>query len=167
MKLADVMCIVQAWAITGILLCPAQAAAEVELPKIFSDNMVLQRDTQVAVWGWATPGETVTVEFAGQKKMTTADASNTPSEPTKGSFLLDGRRKRWPLSDFYPRCGDGKPMARWMVHLDPMQASAEGRSLAVWTRDSDAKNEIRNVLVGEVWFAAGQSNMDGSSVSIK
>lgn len=80
MKLADVMCIVQAWAITGILLCPAQAAAEVELPKIFSDNMVLQRDTQVAVWGWATPGETVTVEFAGQKKMTTADASNTPSE---------------------------------------------------------------------------------------
>jgi sialate O-acetylesterase len=69
MKLADVMCIVQAWAITGILLCPAQAAAEVELPKIFSDNMVLQRDMQVAVWGWATPGEVVTVEFAGQSNM--------------------------------------------------------------------------------------------------
>jgi sialate O-acetylesterase len=40
--------------------------AEVSLPKIFSDNMVLQRDRQVRVWGWADEGEVVTVSINGQ-----------------------------------------------------------------------------------------------------
>ena len=49
--------------------------ADVTLPHIFSDNMVLQRGQRVPVWGWATPGERVTVEFAGEKKSATADKS--------------------------------------------------------------------------------------------
>ena len=46
----------------------------------------------------------------------------------------------------------------WRVMLDPMPASKESRDLKV----SGAANteEIRNVLVGEVWFASGQSNME-------
>jgi sialate O-acetylesterase len=48
--------------------------AAVRLPAIFSDHMVLQRDAIVPVWGWADPGETVTVSIAGQTKSTTADA---------------------------------------------------------------------------------------------
>lgn len=43
------------------------AAAEVRLPGMFSDSMVLQRDIKLPIWGWATPGEEVTVELAGQK----------------------------------------------------------------------------------------------------
>ena len=39
----------------------ASAVAEIELPNILSDNMVLQRGAQVAVWGGAPPGDTVTV----------------------------------------------------------------------------------------------------------
>lgn len=46
--------------------------AEVRLPGVFSDNMVLQRDAQVPVWGWADDGEKVTVEFRSQKVATTA-----------------------------------------------------------------------------------------------
>ncbi len=42
------------------------AAADVKLPQIFSDNMVLQRNAAVPVWGTAEPGEKVTVSFAGQ-----------------------------------------------------------------------------------------------------
>lgn len=39
--------------------------AEVRLPAIFSDHMVLQRDTPAVVWGWATPWAEVTVSLAG------------------------------------------------------------------------------------------------------
>jgi len=40
---------------------------------VFQSNMVLQRDKPVAVWGWAAPGEKVTVSFAGQTQTATAD----------------------------------------------------------------------------------------------
>jgi sialate O-acetylesterase len=42
---------------------------------LFTQGMVLQRETIVPVWGSASPGEQVSVEFAGQKKSTTADAN--------------------------------------------------------------------------------------------
>jgi sialate O-acetylesterase len=42
------------------------ARADVTLPAIFSDHMVLQRETTVPVWGWADPEENVTVTVAGQ-----------------------------------------------------------------------------------------------------
>ena len=53
---------------------PHSSFAEVRLPSIFTDHMVLQRDKAVPVWGKAAPGEEVTVEFADQKKTTKADA---------------------------------------------------------------------------------------------
>lgn len=51
------------------------AAADVRLPAAFGDRMVLQRDLPVPVWGWADPGEAVTVTLAGQTKTATADAA--------------------------------------------------------------------------------------------
>jgi sialate O-acetylesterase len=45
---------------------PSRAKADVKLPAIFGTNMVLQRDQKDRVWGWAEPGEEVTVEIAGQ-----------------------------------------------------------------------------------------------------
>ena len=50
------------------------ARADVHMSAIFTDHMILQRDQPVPVWGWATPGEKVTVEFAGLKKTANADA---------------------------------------------------------------------------------------------
>ena len=44
------------------LLATTPAVAEVTCATIFGDHMVLQRDTEVAVWGWADPGEHVTVQ---------------------------------------------------------------------------------------------------------
>lgn len=44
--------------------------AEVRLPNIFSDNMVLQQGIPVQIWGWANAGETVNVTFLNQKKST-------------------------------------------------------------------------------------------------
>lgn len=45
--------------------------ANVTLPHLFGDGMVLQRGQPVPVWGWANPGERVAVEFAGQRKRAT------------------------------------------------------------------------------------------------
>ena len=50
-------------------------SAEVTLPKIFSDHMLLQRNFATPVWGWASEGTEVTVSFAGQEKKATADAT--------------------------------------------------------------------------------------------
>ena len=52
----------------------AQAGAEVKLPSVFSDHMVLQRDMAVPIWGTAAPGEKVTVKFRNQEETVTAGA---------------------------------------------------------------------------------------------
>jgi sialate O-acetylesterase len=100
----------------------APAFADVRLPAILSDHMVLQRGGTVPVWGWAAPQERVTVRINGQTR--TARAAQ------------DGR---------------------WRVDLDLSRASAAPTTLAV----RGEKNEIvvSDVLVGEVWLASGQSNM--------
>lgn len=56
------------------LAFPFAARAEVKLPAVFSDHMVLQRDAVVPVWGWGAPGEKITVTFAGQSRATQAGA---------------------------------------------------------------------------------------------
>ena len=49
-----------------------QAGAEVKLPSVISDHMVLQRDIAVPIWGTAAPGEKVTVKFRNQEETVTA-----------------------------------------------------------------------------------------------
>lgn len=51
------------------------AVADVRLPKVFTDNMMLQRDMPVRVWGWAEAGEEVSVALAGKIAMIKADAA--------------------------------------------------------------------------------------------
>ena len=92
--------------------------AEVKLPSVISDHLVLQRDTVVPIWGWAQEGEEIIIEFAGQKKTAKTDASG-----------------------------------KWLVKLDPLAANAEPREMKIGDR------VIKDVLVGEVWLASGQSNM--------
>ncbi|MBF0198545.1 MAG: hypothetical protein HQL32_12585 [Planctomycetes bacterium] len=96
--------------------------AELKLPYILSENMVLQRKCPVNIWGWSDAGKEVTVSFAGQKQKTTAK---------KDGF--------------------------WKLALKPMEASSEGRSMTV--EDGQSTLVVKNILVGEVWHASGQSNM--------
>jgi len=57
------------------------ALADVRLPKIFTDNMMLQRDQPVRIWGWADPDEAVSVTLAGKNVSIKADA--------KGQWLAE------------------------------------------------------------------------------
>jgi sialate O-acetylesterase len=57
----------------GCLFILPMTHADVSLPAIFGDHMVLQRDLENRVWGWAEPGEKVTVTIADQEHSATAD----------------------------------------------------------------------------------------------
>ncbi len=50
--------------------CP-QVLSQISLPRIVRDSMILQRDTKVKIWGWASPKEKVTVTFNKKKYQTT------------------------------------------------------------------------------------------------
>jgi sialate O-acetylesterase len=51
------------------------AIGEVRLPQLISDGMVLQRNTDVKIWGWADAGEEVTINFNGKTYSAAADSS--------------------------------------------------------------------------------------------
>ena len=63
------------WSAILSLLFVSLASADVRLPKMFTNNCVLQRDAAVQVFGYADAGEKVTVEFNGQKVETTASGA--------------------------------------------------------------------------------------------
>lgn len=110
-------------AAAALMACCHIASAQIELPKVIGNDMVLQQGKDVAIWGKGVPGKTITVRFAGQTVRTAVEE-------------------------------DGG----WMLRLSPMEASSEARRMTI----SDGKTTIRldGVLVGEVWLASGQSNME-------
>lgn len=59
--------------LTTLLALTAASRAELKLPAIIGDQMVLQQKQADPIWGWDSPGTTVTVTFAGQSKTATAD----------------------------------------------------------------------------------------------
>ena len=121
--------------VAAIALVAMAALAEIRLAAPFTDGAVLQRQRPVPVWGRVLPGSTVKVAFAGAERSAVADAEG-----------------------------------RWRVNLPEMEACREGRTLIVSEYGKDAPGkaidavEVKDVLVGEVWFASGQSNMGFSLV---
>lgn len=58
----------------ALLALSLSLRADVRMPAIFGNGMVLQRGKPVPVWGWAAPGEAVTVVFAGKTATAVAGA---------------------------------------------------------------------------------------------
>ena len=108
--------------ITSILLfiLPFYLQATVKLPVLVSNGMVLQRDTKLIIWGWASPGEKVQVKF-NRKTVNTVTSS------------------------------DGS----WKIALPPMKAGGP------YNMEVKGTNTIiiNDILLGDVWFCSGQSNM--------
>ena len=93
-----------------------------QLPDIYQDGMVLQRNKPLTITGTANAGEKVTVKIGKQK----------------ASDITDNRGK-------------------WSVTLNPLEAS-KSETLTVSTPDKTLK--FKDVAIGEVWLASGQSNME-------
>ena len=113
------------------LLSCVNVSAEVTLPKILSSHMVVQRDLPVHVWGLAAPWEAVSVSFRGETRSTKAGE-----------------------------------LGRWSVYLSPGAAGGPFELTVTGTPaagggDAAAQNiKLEDVLVGDVWVASGQSNME-------
>ena len=58
--------------VSGLWLAVSAARADVRLPKVFGDSMVLQRDVPVSIWGWAEVGEKVSVTLGEEEGEATA-----------------------------------------------------------------------------------------------
>lgn len=111
-----------------IVLLPVPiASAQITLPKILSDHMVLQRDLPIHVWGMANPGDPVTVSFRGDTRSATASR-----------------------------------LGRWSVYLKPCAAGGPYEMTIHGEGPNEARPAItlKDVLVGDVWLASGQSNME-------
>ncbi len=70
------------------------ASAAVRLPSLVSDRMVLQRDTELKIWGWADPEEKVTVRFGGNHYYTEGDKDGKwmvkiPAQKAGGPFIME------------------------------------------------------------------------------
>ena len=75
------------------LIVTSQIIANVTLPKIFGENMVLQRDRPIPIWGWADANENITIRFNHQSKSVTADKNgnwkiNLDKESAGGPYQL-------------------------------------------------------------------------------
>ena len=64
----------KAISIAMLLLMSQSIFAHVKLPRLFSDNMVLQRGKPIPIWGWAAAKEKITVQLKGQTKTTITGA---------------------------------------------------------------------------------------------
>lgn len=60
--------------VTALILCATPCPADVRLPKILGSNMVLQRDREIYLWGWADAGEEVRVTCDWLDTQTSANA---------------------------------------------------------------------------------------------
>ena len=118
----------------GLLaLCAVGSAwGEVQLPALFSDNMVLQRDRPISVWGWAAPGERVLVQLA--------DATAISTNVVQTRVTADGR-------------------GEWQAKL-PARKDGEGLTLTVSGNHTVKPLTLKNLIFGDVWICSGQSNME-------
>ena len=101
------------------------AQAKVKLSHLVGDNMVIQQQTDVRLWGWAKPNSTVTATTSWSQQKSTAKAGKD------GQFLLTVKS---PKASYTP--------------------------LSITFDDGEGAVTINNVLAGEVWVCAGQSNME-------
>lgn len=77
-----------------LLLYIFSASAQVRLPRLICDSMILQRDEKIKIWGWAAANEKVAIHFKGKNYKTKADAGGNWSvqlPPTKagGPYSMD------------------------------------------------------------------------------
>lgn len=105
----------------ALFLLSAGVWADVTLPALLTDHMVVQRGLPVHVWGKAAPGEAVAVTFYGETRSGAADATGN-----------------------------------WSVFLPPEEA---GGPLEMTIQGAN-RIVLKDVMIGDVWIASGQSNME-------
>ena len=77
-----------------LVIMGIQTYSQVKLPRLVRDSMILQRDTKINIWGWASKNEKITIKFNGKsyKAPTGADGKwimQLPSMKAGGPFTME------------------------------------------------------------------------------
>ena len=138
--------------------------AEVMLPKIFSDNMVLQRNEPIRVWGWAKPSESVTVTFNGATAKTKADKNGNwnvslKAMPHGGPYELIVKGKNTItlrnilIGDVW--VGSGQSNMEWTIkdtnHAKEEIANANHPQIRLFTVPKALSFDVQKDLTGGQW----------------
>ena len=126
------MCVALCWERCGgpmvraafilLILWSSLLRAELRLPHVLSNHMVVQREQPIHIWGWASPGAQIAVTLGREHVTATTD-----------------------------------DLHHWSVYLPPMTA---GGPYAIAIEGDGGRMVLEDVLVGDVWIASGQSNME-------
>jgi sialate O-acetylesterase len=140
----------------GLLLLPQLLRAEITLPALLTDNLVLQQKTTVSLWGWAAPGEAVVVHASWQhaNQKATADAQgnwlvHVPTTKAGGPYTItiEGHNRfvinNVLLGEVWLCSGQSnmnyplvKGAAKWMtgeIHADSVLPTAQYPALRLFT----------------------------------
>ena len=158
---------------TLFALCPLTATingaenSDLRLAKIFTDNMVLQQQKPIAVWGWAKPGSKVSITLTqnpqlGEKAVTTyREQAQRPSAALRAigeySIKIQYVEKNPPRLPTQIHHILSDESGRWNVRFQAAPASFQPTWIIA--SSDDAVVVVQNVLIGEIWVCAGQSNM--------
>lgn len=123
------------------LACHVSGRGDVRLPAVISDNMVLQANRALPVWGTAAPGEVVKVALS-------------PVVPA--GWFSRALLRRHTVAGSATAGADG----HWILRLTPVRASGTPAVLTVQGSTMKVPLTVTNVAVGEVWLCSGQSNME-------
>ena len=151
-----------------IALCSVLNAADQEndqlrFAKILGDNMVLQQQKPITLWGWARPGAAVKVTLTQDATLgqaATDDLGETPNaSEDNGEYSVAMRyvEKNPPKLETQVLETRADNEGRWSVRFPPARASFQ----PTWILAESGEQLVvaQNVLIGEIWICAGQSNM--------
>lgn len=149
--------------VISIVACPILMLAKLELPLLFSDGAVLQRGQPTIIWGWADPGESITVSLAGQSVSTKAGRDGAwevilAEKPAGGPYRISvhGKSEALHVGDVY--YGD--------VWVCSGQSNMEWTLANSFRRDAtlamaDAYPQIRHFKVPKTWAETPQERLQG------
>jgi len=140
---------------------------DLRLAKIFADNMVLQQQKPISVWGWAKPGTKVSVTITQQRQVgeqgmaayqqQTKVQVNTTAENGEYAVKIQYVEQNPPRLPTQTLQVKTDVKGRWQVRFQAAQASFQ--PTWVIASSNDTVVAVQNVLIGEIWVCAGQSNM--------
>ena len=159
-----------------VLLAMSAAAAEAPEPtlrfaNIFSDHLVLQRDKPVRIWGWARPGAMVTVvltdrrdeavKLAGEAALKREAPKGPQGDQKPYRVRFSYQEENAPTFATVKLAAAADKTGLWATTLKALPASFKPKFLIATS--AAQRVAIQDVLVGEVWLCAGQSNMFSSA----
>jgi len=153
----------------------AQEPVEFRFAKIIGDHMVLQQEKPIKVWGWAKPNATVAVTITQDSAIggqgVAAAVENGPRQeilaPDSDGYSVTVRYVEENPSTLETQTIEttADSGGRWIATFEPAKASFQ--STWIIAASGGTTLAARNVLIGEVWVCAGQSNMAWSNFNRK